>query len=111
MNGPQGLAIDGNGNLLMANIYGESLNEYPITSRGNVAPLRTISGAATGLDFPDGVDVDTSGNIYVSNRFGGSVTEYAPAASGNAAPTATIAGGSTGLSAPGHLAVAPSHGR
>lgn len=107
INSPEGLTIDAAGNLLVANTYGERLTEYPLTARGDAAPIRVISGTATGLNFPDGLDVDTAGNIYVANQFGGSVTEYAANAIGNATPLATIAGSNTGLSSPGHLAVAP----
>ena len=32
------------------------------TANGNVAPLRTISGAATGLSAPTGILVDTVNN-------------------------------------------------
>jgi hypothetical protein len=58
---------------------------------GNAAPVRTISGASTGLALPIGVAVDASGNLYVANRMGAGVTVYPPGASGDVAPLRTLA--------------------
>ena len=66
----------------------------------NVAPLRTISGAATRLNGPVGVTLDTAGNLYVSNSgspVDSSITVYAFGANGNVAPLSIISGASTGF--------------
>ena len=107
LDAPEGLTIDGAGNLLVANTFGESLTEYSTTGNGDPAPPRVIAGADTGLDFPDGVDVDSQGNIYVSNQLSNTVKGLAPGASGDAVPESTISGAATGLSSPGPLAVSP----
>ena len=106
LNGPQGLALDSTGNLVVADTYDNSIAEYQLTANGNVPPIRRIAGSATGLADPIGVDVDAAGNLYVSNQFGG-VEEFLFPANGNRTPLATIAGPATGLSGPGRLAVAP----
>jgi len=59
---------------------------FAANASGNAAPLRTISGSATGLNVPSGIALDVSGNMYVANANGNSVTEYAAAAAGNVAP-------------------------
>jgi hypothetical protein len=65
---------------------------YPRTASGNVAPLRTITGAGTMLDGPRGVAVDVRNNeLIVANRAGFSITVYARTANGNAGPIRTSA--------------------
>ncbi len=78
---------------------------YARTANGDVAPLRTISGAATQMDTPRGLALDVAnGEFYVAN-FNDSVTVYPRTASGNAAPSRTLVGAATGLSAPRGLVV------
>jgi hypothetical protein len=72
------------------------------TATGNVAPLRTLTGAATGLDYPVSVYIDLPNQqVLVSNQSANSITAYNRTDSGNTAPLRTLAGGSTGLSLPG----------
>jgi DNA-binding beta-propeller fold protein YncE len=52
----------------------------------NAAPIRKISGAATGLNLPIGLALDTAGTLYVTNQGDNSVTEYTAGADMNAAP-------------------------
>ncbi len=91
---------------------------YSAGSKGNVAPITTISGERTDLWFPYGIALDASGKIYVTNnasqgpRFGAPdddyenrVTVYPPRAKGNIAPIARIAGRETGIGQPGGIAV------
>ena len=67
MSAPAGLAVDTvNNEILVANI--SSITVYSLTASGNAAPLRTISGAATGLAQPIGLAVDTVNNeMLVAN--------------------------------------------
>jgi hypothetical protein len=94
---------------------------YAAGSKGNVAPIVTISGNRTGLDSPDGIAVDPSGKIYVLNDaspgvhayapgapdgpYVDTVTVYLPGAKGNIAPVATIIGTDTGLGDPKAIAL------
>jgi hypothetical protein len=64
---------------------------------GNVAPIRVIAGAATGLDFMIGVFVDLQHDeLYVSDR-DGAIRVYSRAALGDTAPLWVISGAATGL--------------
>jgi hypothetical protein len=103
-----GLAVDTVNNEFFVAIGSptNSVLVFARTANGNVAPLRTISGAATGLNGPYGVAVDIVNNeVAVANLGGNSVTVYARTANGNASPLRTISGAATGLSGPFGLAV------
>ncbi|MGH7815725.1 MAG: hypothetical protein ACREQI_17190, partial [Candidatus Binataceae bacterium] len=87
-----------------------SITVFGAGQSGDVAPLQTIAGAATGLAYPSGVALDSSGNIYAANLEGGiqgkgSVTIYSNSANGNAAPSATITGPATQLGQPSGIAI------
>jgi sugar lactone lactonase YvrE len=117
LDSPTGVAVDSNGNIYVANESGGPvvrhekndrgrITVYAAGSDGNVAPIATISGAATGLSYPIGIALDSSWNIYVanaltantgSNPIGPSITVYPAGSNGNAAPSAVIAGANTGL--------------
>src|SRR5438128_311331 len=87
--------------LFVTNGSGNSVTVYARTANGNVAPLRTISGASTGLAGPRGVAVDLVNNeLAVTNQNITSVTVYARTANGNVAPLRNISGGATGLNFP-----------
>jgi len=79
-----------------------SVTVFARTASGNVAPLRTLQGPATGLGFLFGVVVDlVHDELIVTNvSFPGAVTVFARTASGNVAPLRTIAGSATALSGP-----------
>lgn len=79
---------------------------YARTANGDVTPIRTISGASTGLQYAQGIAVDTVNNeLLVTNYFSDSITVYARTASGDAKPVRTISGASTDLYAPRCIAV------
>jgi len=70
---------------------------------GNVAPSRTLSGAATTLSGASGVHVDTARNkLYVASYSSDRILVFdnASAATGNIAPSRTIAGVNTTLDTP-----------
>lgn len=93
-----------NGEIYIANANNILIHER--TASGNVAPVRTISGALTGLSTAHGIFVDTVNNeIFIANSDNDSITVYSKTASGNVAPLRTIMGASTVLSAPIALAV------
>ncbi len=110
--GPAGLAVDTlNSELVVVNADGfggnPSITVYPRTANGNVAPLRSLQGPATGLSLPGGVALDAATNeLVVTNRNNNSITVYPRTASGNAAPVQTLQGPDTGLSSPSFVAIA-----
>ena len=91
--------------IYVANSSANSITEYDRSRSGNIAPLRTIAGAATGLTDPSYIAVDSLGHVFVTNATANSVTEYASRASGNATPVATLSGGVTQLSFPQGIAL------
>jgi hypothetical protein len=76
---------------------------FPLDANGDTAPIRTISGEATGLSQASAVAMDSQGNLYVANATGATVTVYAPLASGNVAPLRTLT--AEGMGTPAALAV------
>jgi len=59
---PEGIAVDTvNNEMFVANENSLSVTVYARTANGNVAPLRTLSGAATGLNGPSFVAITTGG--------------------------------------------------
>jgi hypothetical protein len=142
---PQAVALDGSGNIYVANdgpmkcsrgcgcfpIGAGSITVYPPGSNGDVMPIRTIAGAATGIAFPYRITLDSNGNIYVLNATGfgfvcvgpvflhgipkagtikiheGPILIFAAGSDGNTAPISTIGGPLTGLEFPVGIAVGP----
>jgi hypothetical protein len=67
------------------------------TANGNVAPIRTLAGAATKIDTPYGIHFDPSSQeILVTDREG-AISTFARTANGNVAPLRRIAGAASGL--------------
>jgi hypothetical protein len=82
----------------------DSVLVFALDASGDTAPLRTITGAQTGLSQPVGAAMDSQGNLYVANRNGSSVTVYPPLANGNVTPLRTLT--ATGMGAPEAVALA-----
>ncbi len=107
---PHGVFIDTvNNEILVVNeghLFGvapqaPSITVFSRTASGNVAPLRTIQGASTGLSLPRPIHVDTVNNeLAVANGDANSITVFSRTATGNVPPVRTIAGAATGLSNP-----------
>ena len=84
-----------------------SLTVYDGDAKGDVAPLRTISGPLSQIDWPMGVAVDeASDEIFVANNGDSSVLGFARTASGNVQPKRVIRGPATGIKGPMGVAVA-----
>src|SRR6202167_5659988 len=125
LDSPSGIAVDSDGNIYVANESGGPVvrherndrgrvTVYAAGSDGNVAPIATISGAATGLSYPIGIALDSSGNVYVgnaetanagSNPSSASITVYPAGKHCNAAPIDVIAGENTDLDYPQGIAL------
>jgi hypothetical protein len=91
----------------VANGSGPAITVHSLPASGNTAPLRTLSGAATGLVGPRAVALDlTNDELFVGNTINAnSITVYARSASGNTAPLRTLSGAATGISCPLGIAV------
>jgi 6-phosphogluconolactonase (cycloisomerase 2 family) len=99
--------------LAVANALGasSSITVFARTANGDVAPVRTIIGASTGLSNPQGLTLDTVHDEYAAMNLtgGGSITVYSRTANGNVAPLRTIAGASAGFSNPRGLTLDLTH--
>jgi DNA-binding beta-propeller fold protein YncE len=88
-----------------------SVSIYAASAKGDAAPLRTISGTRTGLDWPMGVAQDPAHDtIVVANNGDSSILIFARTAHGNVAPVRTIRGSRTGIDRPIGIAVDPQNG-
>jgi 6-phosphogluconolactonase (cycloisomerase 2 family) len=102
---PVGLTFDATGRLWVSNYSGGSLGTGSVTTyaagaNGDAAPVATLAGGTTGLNYPWGIALDAAGQLHVANAGGNSITVYAAGATGDVAPILTIIGGSTGLNGP-----------
>ena len=87
--------------LYVANLNSSTITVYEGDATGNVSPVRTISGANTGLSSPVALVRDPAGPLYVTNyRAPQSVTVYGAGATGNVLPVRTIIGSNTGINGP-----------
>jgi sugar lactone lactonase YvrE len=72
LNGPQGLAFDGKGNLYVVNSSSSSIEEFSPTG----ADLGTF--AQTGLHSPVDIVFDSLGNLYATNNSSSNVEKFSP---------------------------------
>ena len=80
---------------------------YDGDAKGDVAPLRTIAGPLSQIDWPMGVAVDEANNeLFVANNGDNSVLVFARTANGNAQPKRVIRGAATGIKGPMGVAIA-----
>jgi Lactonase, 7-bladed beta-propeller len=112
LNRPSGLAVDSvNQELYVANdvVGGSSITVYPLGANGNVAPVRTLQGALTGIEGPIGMAVDPVHDelIVASYRVAGdgTISVFPRTADGNVLPLRTIQGTLTGFNRPQGLAL------
>lgn len=109
LDGQAGMALDTvNDEIVLsnANAFPAQILVFARTANGDVAPLRTIVGAATGLSRPIGCVVDAvNGEIAVVNFNSNSITVFSRTANGDVAPLRTIVGAATGLNTPNGLAL------
>jgi hypothetical protein len=83
-----------------------SVTVYAADANGDTAPLRTIAGDKTGLNWPMGVSIDTThGEFAVANNGDSAVLVFKRDATGNAAPLRVIRGDKTGIVGPMNVAI------
>ena len=100
---PKGIAVDAAGLIYVANDNNTStesgntvgsITVYSARTAGtqNLAPLGTIFGSSTGLDFPSGIALDASDRIFTTSGATGTIQGFAqnPTPNDNEAPFATI---------------------
>ena len=85
---PSGLAMDANGNLLVADTGNTLLRT--VTLSGGAATVATLAGktsapgganghgAAAGFSFPEGLGMDAAGNLYVADTGNAALREVTP---------------------------------
>ncbi|MGH7815374.1 MAG: NHL repeat-containing protein [Candidatus Binataceae bacterium] len=123
LNDPDGVAVDSNSTIYVANYSGGpqgngSITIYRRSGNGDLALSATIAAPEdgrdrTGLDAPVAIALDSHGNIYVANdgrALDGiatlpNINIYSPNANGNTAPITSITGAATGLFDLGGIAV------
>lgn len=107
---PVAAALDFTHNeLAVANATGASrgITVYNRTANGNTAPLRTLSGPATGLGAVFGLALDIKNSELFAAGIPGFVTVHSRTATGNTAPLRVIQGPATGLDDPLGMALPP----
>ena len=83
-----------------------SITVYPLKASGNTAPIRTIAGSQTQLNWPAHVYVDREhGDLYVANDGGDSILVFRETDNGDVAPMRVLKGHQTGLKSPTSLFV------
>ncbi|MGA2176629.1 MAG: NHL repeat-containing protein [Verrucomicrobiota bacterium] len=83
---PQGVAVDTNGTVYVADTINNTIRE--VTSAGVVTTLAGLAGcpgsadgpgSAARFNLPDGVAVDTNGNLYVAEELNSTLRKVTPA--------------------------------
>ena len=117
-----GIAIDPKSKLLFVNNWGSfttegmtsggrsdaaSITIYAMDAQGDTAPLRTIQGSKTQLEWPGTMAFDPdTGDLYVANDNGQSLLVFRGRTdNGDVAPERIITGNKTGLSYPVGLTI------
>lgn len=85
LSGPIGIEDDSAGNVYVASQGNNAIVVHRKNAKGASAPLRRISGAATGLTTPRDIALDSNNFLYVVN-LNGTVRVFPPNANGNVAP-------------------------
>ena len=87
-NGASGIATDQNGNVWIANYYGNSISE--VTTCGT---LELDAATGGGIDHPQGIAVDGAGTVWIANYLSNSISE----AKGGSAASTPLVSPSTGF--------------
>ncbi len=100
---PQGIAVDGSGNLFVADTGDNKVKEI-LAVDGSIPPSPTIIELGSGFFRPTNVAVDSSGNVYVAD-FGNSSVNEILAVNGSIPASPTINTLGTGFANPQGVAV------
>ena len=108
---PYSVAVDGSGNVFVADTFNNVVKEIQADGNGNVSSNSTAITVGSGFSTPYGVAVDRSGNVFVADTSNSAVMEIVAGTGGNPAgavsSTSTVItlASSFGFSAPYGLAV------
>ena len=81
-----------------------SITVYPLKTTGDTAPIRTIAGPKTQLNWPAHIFLDRErGELYVANDAGDSILIFRETDNGDVTPTRVLKGSQTGLKNPTSL--------
>jgi DNA-binding beta-propeller fold protein YncE len=75
LSGPKGVAVDGGGNVWVANSTGNSVTKLDNTG----AALSTATGFTGSMSAPSAIAIDASGNAWVTNTGGSTISALTPA--------------------------------
>ncbi len=86
--------------------YPPSITIYPLDAKGDAAPLRTIQGPKTQLNWMGAFSLDpVTGNLWVANDVGNSVLVFRGTDNGDVAPMKVVKGDKTGLDHPAGISL------
>jgi len=116
-----GVAVDVKRNLLFIGNWGNasdykvagsgkhnppSITIYPLDAKGDAAPLRTIQGPKTLLNWMGAFSLDPdTGNLWVANDVGNSILVFRATDNGDTAPMKAIKGDKTALDHPAGISI------
>ena len=83
---PNGVAVDGSGNVYVADTYNDEIRE--VTSAGTVT---TFAGTGSNFNSPFGLTIDGAGNLYVADTGNDTIRKITPAGA------VSVFAGSTGV--------------
>jgi sugar lactone lactonase YvrE len=96
-NQPYGVAVDGGGNVFVADTYNRAVRK--ITAGGSVS---TLNGTNSRFYYPQGIAIDSAGNIYLADGDNQSITRGVlltpPPSGGTVASVSVTSGGSASFS-------------
>jgi hypothetical protein len=92
------------GELLVGDVCLAGISGYPATANGSVAPLRTLTGANTGIAAPEQIR-RFQGQLYLTELAEDRVLIFPDDATGDVAPLRSIGGPNTGVVTPIGVAV------
>lgn len=85
-NGPSGVAVDGTGNVYVADFYGKTIRKITpggvvttLAGSGGMIGSEDGTGSAARFNGPMGVAVDGSGNVYVADLYNCTIRKVTPA--------------------------------
>lgn len=95
---PQGIAVDSNTNVYVADTYNNSIRK--LTQAGGTWAVTTI---ATGFNHPSGIAVDSGGSLYVADTYNSAIKKLTQA--GSIWTVSTLADHASGFFQPQGIAV------